>query len=113
MAGRASFTMASLSTALGLIRGGKLRAPGVSTSTRLAAAPEIASIAEQGYPGFDLSLWFGGWAPAATPPAVVAKINTDIAQALQDPEVTAAFAAFVRAEIERYQAVAKAAAIEP
>jgi tripartite-type tricarboxylate transporter receptor subunit TctC len=126
MAGRASFTMASLSTALGLIRSGKLRALGVSTSTRSDAAPEIASIAEQGYPGFDLSLWFGVWAPAATPPAVVAKINADIAQALQDPEVTAAFArtgiqpralgttafaAFVRAEMARYQAVA--AAIEP
>jgi len=128
MAGRAAFTMASLSTALAQARGGKLRALGVATSARSEAAPEIASIAEQGYPGFDISLWFGVWAPAATPPAVVARLNADIARALQDPELTAvfartgiqpralgtiAFAAYVREEMARYQAVARAAGIEP
>jgi tripartite-type tricarboxylate transporter receptor subunit TctC len=128
IAGRAAFTMASLSTALPNIRGGKLRALGVSTRERSPSASEIPTIAEQGFAGFDISLWFGVWAPAATPAAVVQKINADIARALQDPELIASFArtgiqprsmgqtefaAFVRDEIAKHKAIAQAAKIEP
>jgi tripartite-type tricarboxylate transporter receptor subunit TctC len=127
MAGRAAFTMASLSTALGQIRGGKLRALGLASKARSDAATDIATIAEQGFRDFDISLWFGLWAPAGTSPAVVQKISADVARAMQDPELMAAyakigiepramnaetFAAYVREEMKKYQFIARQARIE-
>ncbi len=128
MAGRVAFTMASLSTALGHIKGGKLRALGVSTHARSAAATEVPTIAEQGLADFDIALWFGIWAPAGTPDAVVQRINAEVQRAQQDPEVLATFnrigiqaramsapgfSAFVRDEMAKHLAIARAAQIEP
>ncbi len=128
MAGRAAFTMASLSTALPHIRAGKLRALGVSTRARSGAASDIPTIAEQGFAGFDISLWFGVWAPASTPGATVQKINADITRSLQDGELATTFARlgiqprgmtpsefadFVRDEIIKHKAIAQAARMEP
>ena len=126
MAGRVAFTMASLSTALGQIRGGKLRALGLASKARSEAASDIPTIAEQGFKDFDISLWFGLWAPAGTATAVVQKISTDVARAMQDPELMAAyaklgiqpramdpetFASYVREEMKKYQFIAKEARI--
>lgn len=128
MAGRAAFTMAALSTAMGNIKGGKLRALGVSTPTRSEAAPEILTVAEQGYKDFDIALWIGLWAPAGTPASVVQQIGVGVERAQQDPAVqatfnrlgikarsmsTAEFSQFVSAEIAKHAAIAKAAKIEP
>ncbi len=128
MSGRTAFYMAPLDTAIGQLKGGKLRALGVTSKTRNPAVPDIPSVAEQGYANFEIGLWFGVWAPAATPPAIVKKINRDINQAMQDPEVKAAyetkgikaspmspaeFTKFVREEMSKYQKIAKEAAIEP
>ena len=128
MSGRTAFYMAPLDTAIGQLKGGKVRALGVTSKTRNAAVPDIPSVAEQGYANFEIGLWFGVWAPAATPPAIVKKINQDINQAMQDPEVKTAyetkgikatpmspaeFARFVREEMGKYQKIAKEAAIEP
>ena len=128
MSGRTAFYMAPLDTAIGQLKGGKLRALGVTSKTRNAAVPDIPSVAEQGYANFEIGLWFGVWAPAATPPAIVKKINQDINQAMQDPEVKAAYETkgikatpmspaeytkFVREEMGKYQKIAKEAAIEP
>lgn len=128
MSGRTAFYMAPLDTAIGQLKGSKVRALGVTSKTRNAAVPDIPSVAEQGYANFEIGLWFGVWAPAATPPAIVKKINQDINQAMQDPEVKTAyetkgiratpmnpaeFAKFVREEMGKYQKIAKEAAIEP
>ncbi len=128
MAGRTAYYMAPLETAIGHVKGGKLRALGVTTHQRSDAAPDIATIAEQGFAGFDIGLWIGLWAPMGTPPEIVRKLNADVAQALQDPEVKAAyarggtrarpmsadeFAAFVRDEMGKYQRIAREAKIEP
>ena len=128
MSGRTAFYMAPLDTAIGQLKGGKVRALGVTSKARNSAVPEIPSIAEQGYANFEIGLWFGVWAPAATPPAIVKKINKDINQAMQDPEVKTAyetkgikatplspaeFTKFVREEMSKYQKIAKEAAIEP
>jgi len=128
MSGRTAFYMAPLDTAIGQLKGGKLKALGVTSKTRNAAVPDIPSIAEQGYTNFEIALWFGVWAPAGTPAPVVKKINQDINQAMQDPEVKAAydgkgikatpmspseFAKFVRDEMSKYQKIAKDANIEP
>jgi tripartite-type tricarboxylate transporter receptor subunit TctC len=120
--------MASLSTALGQIKGSKLLALGVAGPTRADSAPEIPTIAEQGHPNFDMRLWFGIWAPAQTPAAIVQQINADLKRAMQDPDFqasfakagmqsqameTADFARFVRAEIQKFQKTAKDAGVEP
>jgi len=128
MSGRTAFYMAPLDTAIGQLKGGKLRALGVTSKTRNAAVPDIPSIAEQGYSNFEIALWFGVWAPTGTPAAVVKKINADINQSMQDPEVKNAydskgikatpmspteFSKFVREEMAKYQKIAKDANIEP
>jgi len=128
MSGRTAFYMAPLDTAIGQLKGGKVRVLGVTSKARNPAVPEIPSIAEQGYANFEIGLWFGVWAPAATPPTIVKKINKDINQAMQDPEVKTAyetkgikatpmspteFTKFVREEMSKYQKIAKEAAIEP
>jgi len=128
MSGRTAFYMAPLDTAIGQLKGGKVRALGVTGKTRNAAVPDIPTIAEQGYPNFDISLWFGMWAPAGTPAAIVNKINKDLTQAMQDPEVKSAyetkgikatpmspteFGKFVRDEMAKYQKIARDANIEP
>lgn len=128
MSGRTAFYMAPLDTAIGQLKGGKVRALGVTSKMRNPAVPDIPSIAEQGYANFEIGLWFGVWAPAATPPTIVKKINQDINQAMQDPEVKTAyenkgikatpmspaeFTKFVREEMGKYQKIAKEAAIEP
>jgi tripartite-type tricarboxylate transporter receptor subunit TctC len=128
IAGRTAFYMAPMSTVVGQIKGGKLKALGVTTATRSDEATDVATIAEQGHPGFELGLWFGVWAPAGTPTAIVQKINADINRAMQDPDVKSAYAkggvrakpmtpdefsGFVKSEITKYQKIARDAKIEP
>jgi tripartite-type tricarboxylate transporter receptor subunit TctC len=128
MVGRTAFYMAPLDTASAHIKGGKLRALGVTQTVRSDVLPETPTIAEQGFVGFDIGLWFGVWAPAATPAAVVQKINADINKAMQDADVKAsyaragirtqpmsseAFGSFVRTEINKFTKIAKDAKIEP
>jgi tripartite-type tricarboxylate transporter receptor subunit TctC len=78
IAGRTAYYMAPLQTAIAQIQGGKVRALGVTSATRAEAAPDIPTIAEQGFPNFDIGLWVGVWAPSTTPASVLQKINTDI-----------------------------------
>ena len=128
IAGRTAYYMAPLQTAIAQIQGGKVRALGVTSATRAEAAPDIPTIAEQGFPNFDIGLWVGVWAPSTTPASVLQKINTDINRALQDSEVKAAYSKagitikpmnlsetekFVRSEITKYTKIAKDAGIEP
>jgi tripartite-type tricarboxylate transporter receptor subunit TctC len=65
-------------SSLPLIREGKLRALGVSSITRLAAAPEIPTIAEAGVPGFEAVAWLMMVAPASTPKPIVDKLHTEL-----------------------------------
>jgi tripartite-type tricarboxylate transporter receptor subunit TctC len=128
IAGRTAYYMAPLQTAIAQIQGGKVRALGVTSATRAEAAPEIPTIAEQGFSNFEIGLWVGVWAPSATPAGVLQKINTDINRALQDSDVKSAYAKagitikpmnlaetekFVRSEITKYTKIAKDAGIEP
>jgi len=128
IAGRTAYYMAPLQTAIAQIQGGKVRALGVTSATRAEAAPEIPTIAEQGFQNFEIGLWVGVWAPSATPAGVLQKINTDINRALQDSDLKSAYAKagitikpmnlaetekFVRSEIIKYTKIAKDAGIEP
>jgi tripartite-type tricarboxylate transporter receptor subunit TctC len=126
IAGRTSFYMAPINTALGQVKEGRLGALGVSTRTRASVMPEVPALAEQGLQGFDISLWFGMWAKAGTPPAVVQKLNAQVNAIVQGPEVKEQFAKlgilpspmkpeefarFVREQITTYRGIVKEAGI--
>jgi tripartite-type tricarboxylate transporter receptor subunit TctC len=128
IAGRTAFYMAPLDASIGHVKGGRLKALGVTTSARAEAASDIPTLAEQGMAGFDLSLWFGLWAPPDTPAALTQQINADLNKALSDPEVMAAFAkggiaikkqtpaefsAFVKDEVVKFTKIARDAKLEP
>lgn len=128
MTGRSSFYMAPINTVVGQMKDGKLATLGVSTSRRADVMPDVPTLAEQGLKDFDISLWFGVWAPAGTPPAIVQKLNAQIGAILQGAEVREQFAKlgitpapmkpeefarFVRQQIDTYRAIVKQADIQP
>ena len=71
------------------IKAGQLRALAVTSAQRWHELPDVPTIAEAGFPGFDISFWRGALAPAQTPPAVVKTLSDLIETAVQDPEVKA------------------------
>ncbi|WP_459618630.1 Bug family tripartite tricarboxylate transporter substrate binding protein [Bordetella sp. 2513F-2] len=82
LAGRVDFMFATIPSVIGHIRAGKLRALAVSTQQRSAGLPELPTIAESGFPGFDAGSWFGFFAPKGTPPGVVDAVNREVNAAL-------------------------------
>ena len=93
MGGQVPVAFVDLSSALPHIRSGKVRALAVASGKRTITAPEIATIAESGIPGYDAVGWFGLFAPAGTPREVIARLNEAINAALAQPEVRAKFEA--------------------
>jgi len=71
------------------IKAGKLHAIAVSTKSRLKSAPDLPTVAEQGYPEFDYVTFYGLGAPKGTPPEIVERLNREINRALQTPEIRA------------------------
>lgn len=70
----------------------RIRALGVGTNKRIPAAPDVPTVAEQGFPGFEAWAWNGLAVPAGTPPAIIAKLNAACQAALTDPAVERRFA---------------------
>jgi tripartite-type tricarboxylate transporter receptor subunit TctC len=93
MGGRVQMMFETSVATLPFVKQGKLRALAVSSPERFAAAPELPTIAELGYPGFSGVPWIAIMAPARTPASVVAKLNAEINKALNSKEVRANFAA--------------------
>jgi tripartite-type tricarboxylate transporter receptor subunit TctC len=91
MSGQVDNAFAAFPSAIQLVRGGKLRALAVSSAKRNPGAPDVPTIAEMGYPSFDVAPWWGILAPAGTPRAIVDKVNADVAEILRDAEVQAFF----------------------
>jgi len=125
--GRSDWFFAPLSSALPLIRDGKLQALAVSTSRRSSLLPEVPTTVEAGVPGSDYSFWVAFVVPAATPAAVVARLQQEAAKALAQPELverlakmgaepfvmnSADFNAFIRSEVEVGARVARAAGLK-
>ncbi len=77
----------NLFTGLPHVRGGKLRALGITSAKRSAVAPDWPTIVEAGLPGYEASIWYGFLAPAKTPQPVIARLNREITSILQSPEV--------------------------
>ena len=86
VAGHIAFTVATMPGALGQVRGGALRALGISSPVRSPELPTVPTIAESGLPGYEYVAWFGVFAPGTTPPELIARLNALVRQALQAPE---------------------------
>lgn len=92
LAGTVTMSMeSSLATTLQHIQAGKLRAIAVTSAQRTRALPHVPTVAESGYPGFNVETWFGLIAPAATPAAIVTRLSEAWSAAAQTPEAQSAF----------------------
>jgi tripartite-type tricarboxylate transporter receptor subunit TctC len=85
--GQVQFMFDNMPSAWALVQAGKLKPLAVTTLNRSPTAPNIPTMAESGFPGFDVSSWFGLAAPAGTPPAIIEKLNASVRKALANPEV--------------------------
>jgi tripartite-type tricarboxylate transporter receptor subunit TctC len=128
IANRVCCYWAPLNAALPHVNGGKATALAVSSAQRSPLLPNVPSVAEQGYAGFDYTLWVGLWGPAKMPPDVAAKINKDVNAALASPDLRERltklgtvpgnltipqFTEFVKKEIEDTKKILDAAGIKP
>jgi tripartite-type tricarboxylate transporter receptor subunit TctC len=126
IAGHVAIMAPSMISVIPHVRAGKLRALGVTSASRVAAAPDIPTIAEGGLPGYEAVTWFGLLASAGTPQDIIARLHKESVAILRAPdskeriagdggEVVASspeeFAAFVNAETVKWAKVAKAAGI--
>jgi len=93
VAGRTQATSAGTPPLMSHVKSGRLRVIAVGTPQRLATLPEIATVAEQGYPGFETSQWYGLNAPAKTPPAIVKRLSDEAARAVKAASVIERFKA--------------------
>ena len=93
MGGQVDLYLASVPSAIGQIKGGKLRALAVTGAKRSAELPSVPAIAESGYQGFEVTTWYGLLFPAGTPEAIVRQMNTEVNQVLKQPDVRAKLAA--------------------
>ena len=124
IAGNVAMMMDSVASALPHIRAGRVKPIAVTTRARLSALPDVPTIAETLSPGYEAVGWSGLVAPAATPPAIVARISADIGAILRDPAMARRiegmgaiadpmtpeqYGAFIRAEIAKWREVARAA----
>ena len=127
LSGESQVIFGSVTATMPQIKAGKLFALAVTGATRLPAAPELPTVAEQGYPGFEVTSWYGIVGPARLPQNVVSKLNEAIVTALRAPDVReqlarqgmdpigsspAEFAAHLKKEVVRWAAVVKEAGIK-
>lgn len=104
------------------VKAGRLQPIAVTTAKRSPALPNVPTIAEAGVPGYESTAWFGLWAPAGTPPAVLSKLHAEVAKVLKSPDVVERlssqgaepvidtpeqFAAYIKAETAKWAKVVK------
>jgi len=128
LAGNVVMAINSMSTVVHHVRAGKLRALGVASARRVAATPELPTIAEAGVPGYESVQWSGLLAPAGTPPDIIARLHRETIAIVNAPDMKKTlaadgsevvanspeeFAAFIRRELAKWAKVVKATGIEP
>ena len=86
LGGQITMSFDTITPVLPQVKAGKLKALAVTTIKRSAALPDVPTLDESGLKGFDLGTWFGILAPAATPPDVVVRLNTELVKIIQSPE---------------------------
>ena len=122
LGGRVTMMFDNMPSSLPLVREGKLRALGVTSAKRSAAAPDIPTLAESGLPGFEAVSWFAMFSPANTPAPVVNKLQAEISKILKSPDISkklldlglepsggspAELAAYQKSEIAKWSKVVK------
>jgi tripartite-type tricarboxylate transporter receptor subunit TctC len=127
ISGQVQVVFADPVSALSQVRAGTLTALAVTSKERSPVAPDLPTVAESGYPGFDAIAWHGIMAPAGTPPAIVARLNTEVVKALKDPETAKLieqqaiqvvgnspqeFSDFIKQDIVLWKGVAREAKVE-
>src|SRR5438105_2009534 len=120
--GQVAMTFDNITTAWPLAKAGKLRALAVTTAKRSSIAPEVPTLAESGLAGYEVGSWQGVFAPAGTPPAIVARLNAEIVKVINLPDVKEKliglgaepvgntleeFAALVKTEVDKWAEVVK------
>ena len=126
LAGNVDLLVSSVPSAMGQLKSGKLRALAVTSAKRSSSLPDVPTVAESGYKGFDVSTWYGLLAPAGTPASVVGIINTAVNQLLARPDVQAAikdqgaepeamsaaqFAALLKTDYAKWKGIVEAAGV--
>jgi tripartite-type tricarboxylate transporter receptor subunit TctC len=128
LGGHVQLMFSGFSSTLPHIRAGKLRALVVTGAQRSSATPDVPTIAESGFPGFEATAWYGVLAPAKTPKQVVSRLHDDIVKALHDPAVNKRlaglgfeivgstpeqFSAYIKSEIKKWEKAVKASGAKP
>jgi tripartite-type tricarboxylate transporter receptor subunit TctC len=128
LAGRLNVFFGNITNVLPLIRDGKLRALAITSRRRSPLLPQLPTMEELGFAGFEATAWFGLIAPAGTPPAIIGKLHRETAQLLAQPEVKARleglgvalvgntpqeFADIIKAEMPQWAALIRKAGIKP
>lgn len=123
LAGQTDLMFDNLASAAPQIRAGRLEGFAVTTKSRSELFPQLPTVAQSGLPGFDIATWFGVFAPAGTPEAVIERLHAEFARALDAPAMRerlarlgaeasplspAEFGAFVREEQQKYARIVKA-----
>jgi tripartite-type tricarboxylate transporter receptor subunit TctC len=126
--GQVDATFTGAPAVLPHVRSARLRPLAVSSAQRLPALPDVPTVAESGYPGFDADQWYGIVAPAGTPQSAVTRLNAEINKALQQPQVVqqlaaegaiptpgspTAFGELIAREIPRWAEVVKSGNVKP
>ena len=128
LSGEVGLYFTTIPPAVPLVKAGRVRALGVTSTTRSQLLPDVPPIAEAGLKGFETGTWHGVLAPAATPKDIVAKLNAEIVKILAQPDVREKligqgldpvggtpeqFAAFIKSEIDKWAKVVKASGAKP
>jgi tripartite-type tricarboxylate transporter receptor subunit TctC len=124
--GQIELVIAGISSAVPLVKSGKLKALGITSRKRSPLLPEVRTIAEQGMPDFESSTWYGILAPAGTPQAILARLSSELVQVANSTDVRERFAsqggearsstreefsALIDTDLRRWQTVVKAAGL--
>jgi len=126
--GHVQVMFSGFSAAMPHIKSGKIRALAVTGATRSPALADVATIAEQGFPGVEATAWYGMLAPAGTPKAVITRLHGEVVKILKLPDVTQRlgglgfeiagstpeqFGAYIRSETKKWEKVVKASGAKP
>ncbi|MDR6860227.1 tripartite tricarboxylate transporter substrate binding protein [Variovorax guangxiensis] len=127
-AGHTDLMLDVVLSSLPQIKAGRLKALGITSLQRSPLLPDVPTVAEQGYPGFEVLGWYGLFAPAGTPPAVLERLSQDFTAVLRSDKMRATlesqggpaiastpaqFAALIRSEITRWKKVVEQAGVKP
>ena len=128
MGGQIQMVADPMLSSLPLAQGGKIKALAVTSSKRVAIAPEIPTLAESGVKGFDFASWYGLWGPKDMPPELTKKLQDIVVKVVKEPDVkerlaklgfesigstSTDFGAYIKSEMAKYEDIIKSAGIAP